>query len=121
MDPIRQLQSRRAGDSGPRRADDFWSDFARQARDAPREAYASSVPVHAARMVALATVLLAVAGGLRVLRPPAPIPPVASAGAVVQSLNIAAPHDSVFIMNDEATGGTIIWIGGMAPGSLNGG
>lgn len=121
MDPIRQLQSRRAGSDTRREADDFWNDFARRARDVPRDPYASSAPVHAVRMVAVATVLIAGAGGLRFLRPAEPVPPVASASAVIQSLNIAAPHDSVFIMNDEASGGTIIWIGGMAPGSFNGG
>ena len=120
MDAIRQMKERRAAGAaqGPRAAGDFWGDFAHRAQGASREPYASSAPVHAARAGAVAVLLLAVAGGVRFLLPsPAPM----TARAVVQSLDVSAPHDSVFIMSDEATGGTIIWIGGMNPGALNGG
>ena len=116
MDAIRQMRNRRA--AAPRVAENFWDDFAHRAQNLSRDPYASSAPVRAARMAAVAAAILVVAGGVRFLLPPAA--PV-MARAVVQSLDVSAPHDSVFIMSDEATGGTIIWIGGMNPGALNGG
>jgi hypothetical protein len=90
-----------------RDADVFWSDFRSRAK---RTAQQAPVPaaVTALRWAALASPMAAAALAMLLLRPLA-----ASwmqSDTVINALEVEAAHRAVFIMNDEPTRSTIVWV-----------
>ena len=113
-----QIRTRGRLPAGPSDPAAFWRDFERQADGLVRETPRRAVLLPgAARWAAAAAGLLLLAGGIFLT--PARLPP--AAPDAVRSLAVLTAHDSVFIMNDAAGEGTIVWIGGIPPNPSNGG
>lgn len=87
----------------------FWQDFRRQAgpQDNPPAKYAPHAPFWLAPAAACALLLL-VLGAALLLRPGAT--ETAGTGSTVESIQVLACHESVFILQDPHGKGTIIWI-----------
>ena len=85
----------------------FWEDFCARASLRPQLQEAAERPAFALRwaMATAAAVLLAV-GIVRYERAGSAAVPVNN----VLALNVATPHRGVLIMNDDNSGGTILWI-----------
>lgn len=104
------LRSARTGGPAPAGADAFWSEFERRAAGLERvPCVATTGPLARGASIAAALLLAAGAGVWSLL------PGTAMAGVRIDTLDVPAAHDSVFIINDAAGEGTIIVIGGLRP------
>ena len=88
-----------------RAADDFWGEFQRRAAGMERDPLAR--PSHRREWLAAAAALVVGAGALAMWMMPATSQ---ARTTEVLSLDVPAPHDSVFLMPMEG-GGVMVWIG----------
>jgi hypothetical protein len=86
---------------------DFWDNFRAHASLHPQRREPELRPVYGLRwaMVAVAVVMFLAGVSIGVFGGRAE----ASVGEVL-ALDVAMPHDAVFIMNDKPSGSTILWI-----------
>ena len=91
----------------PRDASAFWEDFRARVpmypQDVPETARAPTLLRWS--LATVSAVLLLTGVTVYTLRPGSGV-----SGNSILALDIAAPHRAVFIMNDSASGGTILWI-----------
>ena len=90
-----------------RAASAFWEDFRARVPLYPQAApEATRAPALLRWSLATASTVLLLAGvAVYSLHPGSGVP-----GNAITALDIATPHRAVFIMNDAASGGTILWI-----------
>lgn len=105
-------------ETGPRPAEEFWSDFKARARlrpqDAPQTQRSRPVFVWAAPLACAALLLVAV--GTYMLSPA-----LAPAGDAIKSYEVIASHSAVLIMEDKDDDIAILWVVDMESDTGNGG
>ena len=93
----------------PRNEDAFWADFRARAQEIEQDSPAPPRSIVWPTVMALAAAALLVFGVSQWTSTP-PAEPAMTADTEVKSLEVAAAHSAVFILNDTDTEGTVVWI-----------